>query len=183
MMAGGPKLAGSTLTLTRDMKYGMIPMPGAVVNPEGTHSSVELALKDVLNASSPAANLVIEPNDVVSVPAAPRRLIYIIGEVNRPGAVELVAQESASVVQVLAAAGGVTKIAAPGKTAIMRTDSRGLYDKVASIDLKKIMSGQSEDRLLIAGDILVVPTSAYKGYFQALTMAAVGSSVFILQKF
>jgi polysaccharide export outer membrane protein len=111
MMAGGPNAAGPTVTLTRETKYGSIPLPDAKTDPQGHYSTVELKLKDVLNASTPAANLMVRAHDVVAV-STKQRLIYIIGQVNKPGAVELDTQESISVMQVLAAAGGLTNVAA-----------------------------------------------------------------------
>ena len=65
--------------------------------------------------------------------------------------------DSVSVMQVLAAAGGLTKVAAASHSGIMRVDSQGLYKKLATINLKKVMKGQDEDRLLKPGDIVVVP--------------------------
>jgi len=186
MMAGGTKSPGPTLTVTRESEYGSIPLPGVRKDLAGRYSVVELPMREVLDASSPAANLIMQPEDVVSV-SIEQRLVYIMGEVNRPGAVELVTQDSISIVQVLAVAGGMTKVAAPGKTAILRRDSEGRYDPAGSVDLKSILAGKSKDKLLIAGDIIVVPSSDFKFYLQAITMSAatsgVTSGLFILSRY
>ena len=92
---------------------------------------MEIKLKDVLDPSTAESNLAMRPDDVISVAMKPR-LVYIIGEVTHPGAVELVTQDSVSVMQVLAAAGGLTKVAAPGHSGIMRVNKQGLYEKYAS---------------------------------------------------
>ena len=186
MMAGGTKSPGPTLTVTRESEYGSIPLPGVRKDLAGRYTVVELPMREVLDASSPAANLIMQPEDVVSV-SIEQRLVYIMGEVNRPGAVELVTQDSISIVQVLAVAGGMTKVAAPGKTAILRRDSEGRYDPSGSVDLKSILTGRSKDKLLIAGDIIVVPSSNFKFYMQTITMSAVTtgitSGLFILSRY
>jgi polysaccharide export outer membrane protein len=185
-MAGGTKTPGPTVKITRESDYGTIPLPGARKDIEGQYTTVELPLKDVLDASSPAANLIMEPEDVVSV-SIQQRLVYIMGEVNRPGAVELVTQDSISIVQILAVAGGMTKIASPGKTSILRRDSEGRYDPAGTVDLKAILTGKNQDKLLIAGDIVVVPSSNLKFYAQAIAMSAttsgITSGLFILTKY
>ncbi len=186
MMAGGVKSPGPTLKVTRASKYGPIPLPGARKALVGDTTSIEIPITDALDAGSPAANLIMEPEDVVSVSIV-QRLVYILGEVNRGGAVELVTQDSVSIVQVLAAAGGLTKVAAPGKTTILRKDSEGRYTPMGSVDLKKIMAGKNEDKLLLAGDIVIVPSSNVKFYLQsALLSAATGgvtTSFMILSRF
>ena len=186
MMAGGVKSPGPTLKVTRAAKYGAIPLHGARKALVGDTTSIEIPITDALDAGSPAANLIMEPEDVVSVSTL-QRLVYILGEVNRGGAVELVTQDSVSIVQVLAAAGGLTKVASPGKTRILRKDSEGRYTPMGSVDLKKIMAGKDEDKLLLAGDIVIVPSSNTKFYLQtALLAAATGgitTSFYILSRY
>jgi polysaccharide biosynthesis/export protein len=182
MMAGGLKSPGPDITVTRDLKYGPIPLPEAHTDAAGHYSTVDLKVKDVLDASSPAANLIIRPNDVISV-STDQRLVYIIGQVTKPGSVELVTRDSVSLMEVLAAAGGLTNIAAPGSTAILRLSSQGLYQKVGSVDLKKVMTGQIEDRILSAGDIVVVPSSNLKIYSQAATASVITTGLYILARF
>jgi len=187
MMAGGTSSPGPTVKVTRSSRYGDIPLPEVRRDLEGTSSSVELPVKDVLDASTAAANLIMQPDDVISVSIQQQRLVYIVGEVNHAGAVELVTQNSISIVQVLAAAGGMTKVAAPAKTTILRKDSEGRYSPAGSVDLKKILAGRHEDKLLLAGDIVVVPTSNVKFYVQSVMMSAattgVASGFYILSKY
>lgn len=179
MMAGGTNAPGPTVTVTRQTKYGEIGMAGAKVDPQGQFSSIELKIRDVLNASTPEANFVLRPHDVVSV-STKQRLVYVIGQVNRPGAVELDTQDSISVMQVLAAAGGVTNLAAAGSTEIMHVDDGGRYSRVASIDLKRVMNGKGEDRMLAPGDIVVVPNSRLKSYVEAATMSATTTGMYAI---
>jgi polysaccharide export outer membrane protein len=179
MMAGGPNAAGPTVTLTRSTQNGTIPLEGAKTDAKGEYSTLELKLKDVMNASNPAANLIMRPHDVLWV-STKQRLVYIIGQVNRPGAVELDTQDSVSAMQVLAAAGGLTSLAVPSNTAVMHVDEKGQYSKVASINLKNVMNGKGADRMLTPGDILVVPENHVKSYVQAATMSATTTGMYAI---
>jgi polysaccharide biosynthesis/export protein len=181
-IAGGLDGPGATLIVTREAKYGIIPLPEAKMDADGQHSSAELAINTITDPTSAASRLKMEPHDVVSVLNL-KRLVYIIGEVNRPGAVELATQNTVSVMQILAAAGGLTKISSPGKTEIMRLESSGVYKPVGRIDLKAIMTGKQEDRLLSSGDILVVPSSTLKNYSQVASTSAISTGVLILTRF
>jgi len=182
-MAGGlDHPPGSTATVVRQMQYGPIPLPGAHPDADGSHSIVELQLKDVSNASTPASNLIIRPNDVIDV-SNEERMVYIIGEVAKPGKVELVSHDSISMMQVLAIAGGLTKVASARNTQIMRQNSKGLYEKIGLIDLKKLQQGKSEDRMLTAGDIVVVPSSNVKAYSQIAAFTAIATGFGFLTRF
>jgi polysaccharide export outer membrane protein len=181
-MAGGLDAPGATLIVTREAKYGIIPLPEAKMDADGQHSSAELVIAVITDPTSAASRLEMQPHDVVSV-LNQKRLVYVIGEVNRPGAVELSTQNTVSVMQILAAAGGITKLSSPGKTQIMRLEPSGVYKAVGKVDLKAIMTGKQEDRLLSSGDILVVPSSMIKNYTQMASASAVSTGVMILTRF
>jgi polysaccharide biosynthesis/export protein len=176
---GGATAAGPTLTVTRDMKNGSIPLPGAKTDAKGEYSTVELKIKEVTSAGTPAATLLLRAHDVVTISSKPR-LVYVIGQVNRPGAVELDTQDAVSVMQVLAAAGGLTSLAAPGHAEIMHVDDAGKYSLVASVNLKQVITGKREDRMLSPGDIMVVPESKLKSYTQNAAMSATSYGLYAL---
>jgi polysaccharide export outer membrane protein len=183
MMAGGlDHPPGSTATLTRQIKNGPIPLPDAHLDADGTHSVAQMSLKDISDASTPVSNLLIKPNDVVDV-TNDSRMVYIIGEVTKPGKIELVSQDSISVMAALAAAGGLTKLSKGQDTEIMRVNSAGLYQRVSSIDLKKLTMGRTEDRMLTPGDIVIVPSSTWKTYSQIAAFSAIATGFGLLTRF
>jgi len=187
LAAGGPKDPGPTLTVSRKAEQGPIPLPEAHAEEGGKYSVATLNVKDVLAARTPAANLIVQPQDVISVSPLvppPPRLIQIIGEVAKPGAVELVTKDSVSMMQALSAAGGPTHLAASGRTVIMHVNADGRRTEIAQIDLRKIMEGKVKDIQLVAGDIVVVPTSQAKTYLDIMARSIVGmSSGLILTRF
>lgn len=184
--AGGTKEAGPTLTVTRKIDRGRIPLAEARDDQDGKYSVATLKMDEILEGRGPAANLVIEPQDIISVSTKTKplpKLVQIIGEVHKPGAVELVQQESVSIMQALAAAGGITHTAALSKTVIMHINMEGVRTEIAQIDLKKVMEGKVKDIELGSGDIVIVPTSQVKSYLDIASRSLVGSGTMVLARF
>jgi len=185
LMAGGPKeTAGNTVTLTRAVDRGPIGYPGERLDDAGKYHVVELPIKQVMEGRGPEASIPVQPYDVVAVSESkPQRMVHIAGEVNKPGAVELVSQDTVSLMKVLAMAGGLTRTAAAGKTMIMHLNSQGVQTSTAFVDLKKILAGKAKDLDLSAGDIIIVPSNTFMAYVQAASLSAVTTGVYVLGRF
>jgi polysaccharide export outer membrane protein len=185
VQAGGPKEPGTTVTLTRSRDNGIINYPGAKISGDSAYSVVELPLKEVLQRDTPAANLPIQAYDVVTVSKDEKlkRLVFVAGEVNRPGAIELVTQNKVSFSQAVAMAGGFTKEAAPGRTIVRHVDPNGAEIGAMQVNGKKILAGNEKDVPLKDGDIVIVPANRLAPYLQTMTSTAITSSVYILGRF
>ncbi len=184
VQAGGPKDAGPTVTLTRQMANGPITDARAVESRDGKYSTLELPLEDVIRGHGDAASVSVQPFDVVTVSSERKpKMVFIAGEVNKPGAIELASQDTVSISKVLAMAGGFTHIASPGKTMIRHINSRGQETAFAFVNLKKIMSGKAKDLLLSDGDVVIVPSSQISTYLQTMSTTAITSSVYVLGRF
>ena len=160
-LAGGLREdAGHVIKITRRREQGRIPLATARGDPSGRFSVASANIEDVLKANHPADNVIIEPNDVISVPRA--EMVYVIGAVGRSGGFVLREQESISVLQALALAGGVHGTAAVKKARILRPAPGGGERLELPVDLKRIMESASEDVALRPEDILFVPNSSGK---------------------
>jgi polysaccharide export outer membrane protein len=179
---GGPKEAGPTVTVTREREYGPIPYPTASTSKDGAYSTAELPLADVLKKDTPAANLQVNAYDVITVSRdeKQRRMVYITGEVNRPGAIELVTQDKVSFSQALAMAGGITHTASPKKAILRHIDSSGLETSATVVNASAVLAGRDKDIPLSNGDIVIIPSSHLAMYMQTITATAISSSVVIL---
>jgi polysaccharide export outer membrane protein len=179
VMAGGPKNAGSTVNLKRVTRRGEIGMPGVVLDKDGVYESVDLDLKEVLEGRGNKASLSLKPDDLITVsPAHPARFVHIAGEVNKPGAVELVTQDVVSLMKVLAVAGGLTKDAKGSATMIMHNNTNGVLTSTAFVNLDKIERGKARDLELTDGDVVVVPTSGVKSTLHQAQGAAMSSGIY-----
>jgi polysaccharide biosynthesis/export protein len=152
--------AGPSITITRRIEWGRIPVADAKDDPTGKFSVAEIELKPLINAKSPEKNIVIRPYDVISVPRA--ETVYVIGEVGKVGPLTLNERHTISVLQAISSSGGVLRTAATGNAKILRPVAGSPTWAEFPVDIKKILKGQAKDQTLVAGDILFVPDSTGK---------------------
>ena len=89
---------------------------------------------------------------VMVVEVAPR-VVYVMGEVNTPGAVPL--QGTMTVLQALAVAGGFKDFANTKNIMIKRTTAAGV--QTIKFDYKKAINSDSKPVYLQPGDVIIVP--------------------------
>jgi len=139
---------------------------------EGAALAVEeVSLRKLLNSSDRALNVPIHAGDIVKVP--PAGIVYVVGEVNRPGGFVLQNNENISVLQALALAQGLTHTSAIGRARLIRTDATSGKRTEIPMNLGKILAGKATDTLLQPRDVVFVPNSAAKTVFYRGSEAAV----------
>ncbi len=161
-LAGGVKAdAGFKVIVTRDVARGPIPLAGAKTDTTGRFQTAELSLDSLLGAKNPAENILIEPDDVISIPKA--EVVYVTGQVKRSGGFPLQSHESMSLLEAISLAEGLGPDAQSKKARILRP-TEGDRTKVTDIpvDVRSILEGKSPDVQLYANDVLFVPNSAAK---------------------
>jgi polysaccharide export outer membrane protein len=129
----------------------------AVISHRGSENpiTVELAKDPAKMAQS---NVEVQPGDTVVVPAAP--IVYVLGEVNKPGGYILNSTNGVTLLRVVAAAGGPTHDASVGHTKMLRNTSSGL--KELQVPLKDILKAKAPDMPVQTDDIIFVPRSRAK---------------------
>jgi polysaccharide export outer membrane protein len=143
LIAGGlTARAGKTVTITHSKE---------------PDKPVEVTLASGLAANQ--ANVEIQPGDTINVSRA--GMVYVIGEVTRPGEFVMETTQTPSLLQILAAAAGPTHMADLSHARVIRRTPKGLESK--DVDLKKIMQAKAGDLEVQAGDIVFVPSSRTKG--------------------
>jgi polysaccharide biosynthesis/export protein len=126
-------------------------------------------------AEMAASNVDLKPGDTVVVPKA--GIVYVLGEVTRPGGYILNATGGVTVLQVVAVAGGTTHVASAGKTRLLHRTGSGFQEQ--PINLKKLLRGKAHDVSVQNDDILFVPSSAFKEALNAGTLLATASTAAI----
>jgi polysaccharide export outer membrane protein len=130
----------------------------------------EINLKKLLESADSALNVPVRPGDIVKVPRA--GIVYVVGEVQKPGGFVLQNNENISVLQALALAEGPTHTSAIGRARIIRTDpATGMRTEIP-MNLGKIFSGKAPDTFLQPKDIVFVPNSAAKSVLYRSSEAA-----------
>jgi polysaccharide biosynthesis/export protein len=134
-------------------------------------TTVETSLKNLLESGDPRDNVLVYPGDVVKVTRA--GVVYVEGDVKKPGGFMLKTNENITVLQAVALAEGLTRTAAGSHARIIRTDSVTGARTETPIDLDKILAGTVTDPVLRPKDIVFVPNSTGKSVFYGSTQAAV----------
>jgi polysaccharide export outer membrane protein len=159
--AGGLKNeAGNSVKITRRNENGAIPLPSAANDRSGQFSVAEVSVKSIVEGRNPQENILIMPDDVVSVPRA--ELIYVIGAVRHPGGFVLSEREQVSVLQALSMAEGLDRLASGANARILRSSEPASARTEIRVDVNKILTGKTRDIPLLANDVLFIPTSGAK---------------------
>jgi polysaccharide export outer membrane protein len=164
--AGGTTMyAGSSITVKRNSDGRLITIPLTI-------NATNTLISDVR----------LQPGDKVIIPRA--SLVYVLGEVGRPGGFLMQNGGRMTVLQAVALAGGQTSTASISHARLIHKTDSGYTD--THIPLKKIMNGQEPDTELQANDILYVPNSSAKsliyrtvpGIIQSTSSAAIYGAIF-----
>ena len=154
---------------------GLGPAAGAVVNiyhrsePETPHP---VPLDPNGAEAGPNRNPELAPGDIVQVTRA--GLVYVVGDVIRPGGFIVDPTQQFTVLKALALAWGPSQNAAVGKALLIREESGGRT--VTSLNLKRMLRGKDPDQPIRAHDILFVPNSAAKNLFNRTIESAIQSA-------
>ena len=132
----------------------------SIVHRSDPQHPVQIALQPTPAALHAQVNPVILPGDTVVVSKA--GVVYVIGDVLRPGGILVDNNERLSVMEALSLAGGMNKTAALSKTKLIRKLPAGREE--VDLDLKHILYGKQADVLVSDGDLLYVPSSTGKTF-------------------
>jgi polysaccharide export outer membrane protein len=132
----------------------------AVLDPSGTDTTAD-------------HNPELAPGDTVQVSRA--GLVYVVGDVQRPGGFPVDPAQGLTVVQALSLAWGPTQNAAMGKSLLIREQKGGRT--LTSLNLKRMLHGQEPDQPVHDRDILYVPDSTAKNIWNRTVESAIQSAI------
>jgi polysaccharide export outer membrane protein len=126
------------------------------------HFSKERIVSVVSNSANAAldSNVEVFPGDTVLVAKAD--VVYILGDVNRPGGFAMVTNDQKlSAVQAITLAGGTPPNASPSHARLIRKQADGSHVEIP-LQLSAMQKGKQPDVALQADDIVYVPFSYAK---------------------
>jgi polysaccharide export outer membrane protein len=115
----------------------------------------------------------LSPGDTVQVSSA--GLVFVIGDVMRPGGFPVDPAQGLTVVQALSLAWGPSQNAAVGKALLIREQKGGRT--LTTLNLRRMIHGQDPDQPIHDRDILFVPDSLAKNMWNRTMEAAIQSAV------
>lgn len=119
----------------------------------------------------------VNPGDQVIVPLA--GIIYMLGDVNRPGGYVMSQNGKISILQAIAMAGGFTRTAAGNRARLIHSNATGNDEKIVA--LKDIVTGKRQDLELEPHDVVYVPSSHVKSVLlgsQAILSSATSAAIY-----
>lgn len=125
---------------------------------DGDTQTIAIDLRDLVVNGNQKLNIAIEPNDVVNIPIDREIRVFVMGRVNKPGAVKFKLSEKATLLKAIADAGGLAEGAKKSNIIITRKDKSGQERKM-SVNIKDILKGKKKDVELEEGDVIYVPES------------------------
>ncbi len=171
--------ANENAHITRQAEWGPIPVANSRLDLAGRFYTADINLKSLIEAKDPETNVLIKPDDVITVPVAD--LVYVVGAVTRPGGFPLNQRRDISVLQALSLAGGLSKEASARKARIIRPTGESNPLEIP-INVQAILQGKLKDSDLTASDILFIPDNTAKTVMgkigEAALQAATGAAVY-----
>jgi polysaccharide export outer membrane protein len=131
-----------------------------VLDPSGTDTALD-------------HNPELAPGDTVQVSRA--GLVFVVGDVQRPGGFPVDPAQGLTVVQALALAWGPTQNAATARAILIREQKGGRT--LTSLNLNRMLHGQEPDQPVRDRDILYVPDSTAKNLWNRTMESAIQSAI------
>ena len=135
------------------------PLVGNIIVKGLTTGEVEKVLEERLKdgyVKSPEVTVML---DFALMEGSEEKEVFVIGEVNKTGAIPMIGRHL-SLLGAVAKAGGFTKSAAPQRTRIVRVI--GGEEKTIMVNLNDVRKGgQSSNVILQPGDVIIVPESYF----------------------
>ncbi len=148
VLAGGPTpQAGPEVILIRkqDGKEGM---------------SLRIPLQSLMSNLDSRLDIPLQPGDVVNVPADRNIVVYILGAVKTPGALEVKLSSMPTLLKAITKAGGFTDRANQRDVRVRRVDAQGV-EKEVRVNVRDIIRGKKKDMRLEPEDVIIVGESIF----------------------
>ena len=164
-----PAFGSHHLTDYISMAQGLTPMAGTTITiTHAAHPDDPSHVKMTAGAApKPENNPEILPGDTIFVERT--GVVYVVGDVARPGGFPMDHDEQLSILQALALAQGTNPTAAKGSARLIRTTAQGRQE--IPVNLKKILASKTTDLAMKDNDILFVPSSAAKNALKDIETA------------
>jgi polysaccharide export outer membrane protein len=128
-----------------------------IENGQGAVEEINVAA--ILSGNIPPTDIALNPGDIIMIPAfAP--VVYVTGNVNKPGTLRLFQDETLTAYSAILRAGGFSRFANLKKCTVVRDLGNG--EKIQMpLNVKEIQKGLAPDIVLQGKDIVVVPESFF----------------------
>ncbi|MEN9574663.1 MAG: hypothetical protein RL514_2518 [Verrucomicrobiota bacterium] len=128
-----------------------------IENGQGAVEEVNVAA--ILSGNIPPTDIALNSGDIIMIPAfAP--VVYVTGNVNKPGTLRLFQDETLTAYSAILRAGGFSRFANLKKCTVVRDLGNGEKMQMP-LNVKEIQKGMAPDIVLQGRDIVVIPESFF----------------------
>ncbi|HEX7361429.1 MAG TPA: polysaccharide biosynthesis/export family protein [Bryobacteraceae bacterium] len=179
MAAGGINAsAGPYAEIRRSLASGQLPLSNAREDATGKYSIARVNVRDIMALKTSQENITLTAGDVVSVNEA--QVVYVLGDVSKPGAFPINDTEDMTVLEALARAGGTLPTAAPKSATLLRRSPGETKPTLVAVNLKSLLKGKHADLALMPNDVLYVPNSTKKAVTGRAVEAVIQTGILAL---
>ena len=125
--------------------------------PSGKTASLSIDLDELMLQGNPKLNIPLMANDIVNVPVERTYDVFVFGQVEKPGNIQMKRGTGMTLMKAIAQAGGFTQRARRGGVIVTRTVNG--KEKQIKVNIKKILRGKQKDFQLEPDDVIFVPES------------------------
>lgn len=125
----------------------------------GLSEQLSIDIEELMVSGNPDLNIPLAPNDLINVPVDSPVVIYVMGEVMKPGKAQFRRSQTPTLLQAIADAGGPTDRAS--RTAIVKRTHQGGRQERLEINYRDIIKGKKPDVVLQDNDTVVVEESIF----------------------
>ncbi|HDP94062.1 MAG TPA: hypothetical protein ENN40_01745 [Candidatus Aminicenantes bacterium] len=125
--------------------------------PGGKTASLSIDLDGLMLRGDPKLNIPLMDNDIVNVPIERTYDVFVFGQVEKPGNIQMSRGTGMTLMKAIAQAGGFTQRARRGSVSVTRTVDG--EEKKITVNVKKILRGKQKDFQLEPNDVVFVPES------------------------
>ena len=129
-------------------------------DPSGATTRIDIDLDDLMIHGNPELNIRLQPGDVLNIPIDRILHVYVDGAVRKPGEVEYKSSRPLTLLQAIAAAGGLSERASQKGIVVIRTHEGGAQEAI-KVDLKAVRKGKQDNFVLKSGDSIYVPETFF----------------------
>ncbi len=139
------------------------------IQPAGIQARVIRIPKDKLYGGDPRYNIVIKPQDTITIQLDVIGEFYVLGNVNGQGVINLTGRPM-TLKMAIAAAGGLGPLAWPRKCEVIRRIGEK-KEEIVMVDLEKIATGTQPDFFIKPNDVINVGTHGVARYLAVIRNA------------
>ncbi|MCE5307555.1 MAG: polysaccharide export protein [Acidobacteriales bacterium] len=127
----------------------------------GMYEVAHIDLQELFQGKKPELNVRLQGGDILYCPEKKPEFFYVIGDLVKPGPIEMISGQTVMASRAVSWAGGPTKTAKLSKGIVLRYDKTGARQEFA-VDFKALLAGKKADFAILPNDVVFIPGSAGK---------------------